>query len=226
MRKRWATTALHEADEGGVVEPEKTEQKRVVVETPSVRSEMFTERTHASTEAGQSSISMGMVSVIAIVSIGAIGIMVYLVTNRNTTKLTNPDASVVVAGAPSPAPVTTIIEQPAPVQPGPVIIQQPASQAPVIIQQPAAPAPVIVQQSVPSGDVVGAGNDRAMQDIATRKLSADHEMSSISITVIAARAVLTGTANSQATKARAENLVKEVRGLKSVDNKIFVAGEE
>lgn len=203
---------------------EKTEQSRVVVESPGVRREVTSERVQASSQSGQSTISLGMVGVIAIVSVSAIGIMVYLVTNRNATRLTNPDPSVVVAGAANPAPATTIVEQPAPAQQAPVIIQQPASQAPVIIQQPAPQAPVIVQQSVPSGDMSGAGHDRMMQDSATRKLTEDPEMGSISITVTAARAVLTGTANSEATKARAENLVKEVRGLKSVDNKIFVAG--
>jgi hypothetical protein len=193
---------------------EKNEQRQAIVETPLARKEVFTERTQVSTQSGQSSISMGMVAVIAIVSIGAIGIMLYLVNNRNANKLNNPDPSV-VAGAPGPPPATTIIEQSAPGQP-----------ATVIVQQPAAPGPIIVQQSVPSSGADGARADRAMQAIASRKLIADREMGSISITVTTARAVLTGTANSEATKARAESLVKEVPGLKSVDNKIFVAGEE
>ena len=49
-------------------------------------------------------------------------------------------------------------------------------------------------------------------------------MGSVSITVSGVWAVLTGTANSEGTKDRAEHLVKSVRGVKSVDNKIYVAG--
>ena len=44
------------------------------------------------------------------------------------------------------------------------------------------------------------------------------------MTVTDARAVLTGTVNSVATKARAERIVKAVRGMKSVDNQIVVSG--
>jgi osmotically-inducible protein OsmY len=98
-----------------------------------------------------------------------------------------------------------------------VIIQQPApaQQAPVIIQQPAQPS---------QRETTSANDDAKMQDIATKKLSEDPDMAGVTMTVTDARAVLTGTVNSAATKAKAEQIVKGVRGVKSVDNKIVVSG--
>jgi hypothetical protein len=193
---------------------QKTEQKRVVVDTPGVRREVVTERTQRGpTESG---ISTGMIAVIAIVTIAAIGIIVYVVSNRNVNESANRNANLEMAGQANTQPATTIIQQPA----------APAQQAPVIIQQPAQQAPVIIQQPV-SGPVENssATADASMQDVAARKLIEDPDMGSISVTVSEARAVLTGNANSEATKARAERLVKEVRGVRSVDNKIFVPGD-
>ncbi|HLE62188.1 MAG TPA: BON domain-containing protein [Pyrinomonadaceae bacterium] len=85
----------------------------------------------------------------------------------------------------------------------------------------------IIQQSAPSGGVAensSAKDDAALQEAAEKILN-DPDMGSVSITVTSARAALTGTANSESTKERAERLVKSVRGVKSVDNKIYVAGE-
>ena len=94
----------------------------------------------------------------------------------------------------------------------------------MIIQQPAGgqPAPVIIQQPNQRDSV---SDDANMQEIATRKLAEETEMKAVLITITDARAVLTGTANSAATRARAEQLVKAVRGVKSVDNQIVVSGE-
>jgi len=194
---------------------EATEQKRVVVDSPGVRREIVTERTQRGpTESG---LSTGMIALIAIFAITAIGIVVYIVSNRNANESANRNANIEVAGqASSPqAPATTIIQQPA--QQAPVIIQQPApaQQAPIIIQQPAGP----------SAENGISKDDAAMQAAAAKILIEDSNMGSVSVTVGEARAVLTGTANSEATKERAEHLVKTVRGVKSVENKIFVSGE-
>jgi len=194
---------------------EATEQKRVVVDSPGVRREIVTERTQRGpTESG---LSTGMIALIAIFAITAIGIVVYIVSNRNANESANRNANIEVAGqASSPqAPATTIIQQPA--QQAPVIIQQPApaQQAPIIIQQPAGPT---AENGI-------SKDDAAMQAAAAKILIEDSNMGSVSVTVGEARAVLTGTANSEATKERAEHLVKTVRGVKSVENKIFVSGE-
>jgi len=69
-----------------------------------------------------------------------------------------------------------------------------------------------------------ASDDANMQEVATRRLSDDPDMATVSLTISAARAILTGTVNSEATKAKAEQIVKAVRGVKSVDNQIVVSG--
>jgi uncharacterized membrane protein YeaQ/YmgE (transglycosylase-associated protein family) len=69
-----------------------------------------------------------------------------------------------------------------------------------------------------------ASDDANMQEVATSRLNDEPDMSTVSITISSARAVLTGTVNSEATKAKAEQLVKDVRGVKSVANEIVVSG--
>jgi hypothetical protein len=191
---------------------ERTEQKHVVVNSPGQRREVVTERTERGTE--PAGISTGAIALIAVLAVVAIGVIVYLVTNRNANESANRNANVDVASQSNP-------QQP-PAQQAPVIIQQPApaQQAPVIIQQPA-PA----QQAPPSQRQNTSANDDAnMQDIATKRLAEESDMAGVVISINDARAVLTGTVSSAATKAKAEQLVKAVRGVKSVDNKIVVSG--
>jgi uncharacterized membrane protein YeaQ/YmgE (transglycosylase-associated protein family) len=69
-----------------------------------------------------------------------------------------------------------------------------------------------------------ASDDANMQEVATRRLNDEPDMTTVSITISAARAVLIGTVNSEATKAKAEQIVKAVRGVKSVANQIVVSG--
>ena len=83
----------------------------------------------------------------------------------------------------------------------------------MIIQQPAQPA----QRD-------SASDDANMQDVASKRFLEETDLNAVSITITDARASLSGTVNSAATKAKAERLVKEVRGVKSVDNKIVVSG--
>jgi hypothetical protein len=147
----------------------------------------------------------------------ALGVIVYLVTNRNANESANRNANVDVASQSNPQQPPVIIQQPAPAQPAPVIIQQPApaQQAPVIIQQPAPPS---------QRQNTSANDDANMQDIATRRLTEEPDMAAVVISINDARAVLTGAVSSATTKAKAEQLVKAVQGVKSVDNKIFVSG--
>jgi len=69
-----------------------------------------------------------------------------------------------------------------------------------------------------------ASDDANMQEVVTRRLNDEPDMAAVSITISEARAILTGTVNSEATKAKAELIVKAVRGVKSVDNQIVVSG--
>ena len=183
-------------------------QKHVVVDSPGQRSEVLTERTERGPR--ESRLSGGTIAIIAILAIAAIAVVLYLVSNRNANESANRNANLDAA---SQAPPTTVVQQPA--QQAPVIIQQPAQQAPVIIQQPA-------QSS--QRETTSANDDANMQDIATKRLNEDPDMAGVVMTVTDARAVLTGTVNSAATKAKAEQIVKAVRGVKSVDNKIVVSG--
>jgi hypothetical protein len=190
---------------------EETVQKHVVVNSPYQRSEVLTERTERGPR--ESRLSPGTIAIIAILAITAIAAILYIVSNRNANESANRNANLDVASqAPPP---TTIVQQPA--QQAPVIIQQPApaQQAPVIIQQPAQPS---------QRENTSANDDANMQDIATKRLAEDLNMAGVVMTVTDARAVLTGTVNSAATKAKAEQIVKAVRGMKSVDNQIVVSG--
>ena len=189
---------------------EETVQKRVVVDRPYQRSEVVTERTERGPR--ESRLSPGTIAIIAILAITAIAAILYIVSNKNANESANRNANLDAA---SQAPPSTVVQQPAPAQQAPLIIQQPAQQAPVIIQQPAESS----QRANTS-----ANDDANMQDIATKRLAEDLNMAGVVMTITDARAVLTGTVNSAATKAKAEQIVKAVRGVKSVDNQIFVSG--
>jgi flagellar hook-associated protein FlgK len=190
---------------------EKVEQRRVVVDSPGERRELVTERTVSAPR--DSGISAGMVAIIAIVALFAVGAVVYLVSSRNANESANRNANLEAANQTNNAqpPSTTIVQQPA--APAPVIIQQPATaqQAPVIIQQPA--------QANPRDT---ASDDANMQEIANKRLTEEPGMSSVSISINGAKAVLIGSVNTAATKAKAERLVRAIPGVKSVDNQIVV----
>jgi osmotically-inducible protein OsmY len=191
---------------------EKTEQRRVVVDSPSQRKEIVTETTQRGPK--ESSISTGMIAIVGIVAVASVGIILFLVSNRNAGDAANRNANIDIAAQSAPTqPATTIIQQPAPVQQAPIIIQgsAPAQQAPVIIQQPA-------QEN--SRD--SSSDDANMQDIATKRLSEESDMAAVGISISGARAVLTGSVNSAASKAKAERLVKSIRGVLSVDNKLVI----
>jgi len=183
-------------------------QKHLVVNSPGQRSEVMTERTEMGPR--EPRFSAGTIALIAVIAIAITGVVLYLVANRNANDAANRNANLAASQANSHQPAT-IVQQPVP-QPAPVIIQQPAGgqQAPVIIQQP--------------NQRDSVSDDANMQEIATKRLAEETDMKAVLITITGARAVLTGTANSAVTRARAEQLVKAVRGVKSVDNQIVVSG--
>jgi hypothetical protein len=183
-------------------------QKHLVVNSPGQRSEVLTERTEAGPR--EPRLSVGTIALIAVIAIAVTGVVLFLVANKNTNEAANRNANLEAASQANSHQPNIILQQPVP-QPAPVIIQQPAGgqQAPVIIQQP--------------NQRDSVSDDANMQEIATRRLAEETDMKAVLITITDARAVLTGTANSSATKARAEELVKAVRGVKSVDNQIVVS---
>ena len=193
---------------------EQARRSRVVVETPNERREVVHSQSVRTPEGG---ISAGMVGVLVVV---AIALITMLVLFWLSSQPANDNANI---AATQPAP-TTVVQQPAPVQQPPVIIQQPAPAT--------QPAPVIVQP--PAGGTTGSSvpaetmnMDSTIQAAVDKKLSDDPDISALGITatVLDSKVTLLGTVKTEALKTQVERMVKQVKGVKSVDNQISVIGE-
>lgn len=185
---------------------ERIEQKRIVLDTPGERREVITETSRS--EPSEFKLSPGTIGLIAVLAIVVIGMVIYVVSNKNANEAANRETAIQASREQVPAPI--VQQQPAA---APIIIQQPvpAQQAPVIIQQPAQPI---------AGTVI---DDATMNEVATKRLADDPGLASVSVAIREGRAVLTGTVNSAAIKVSAEQLVRDVRGVKSVDNRIVLS---
>ena len=189
---------------------EQARRSRVVVETPNERREVV----HTQSVRDNSGISAGMVGVLVVVAIALITMLVlFWMSSQPTTDNAN-------LAAQQP---TTVVQQPAPVQQPPVIIQQPA---PVTTQ----PAPIIV--TPPAGGTASTSTesvnmDSTIQAAVDKKLSDDPEISTLGITasVVNGKVMLIGTVKTEALKAQIEKIVKQVKGVKAVDNQISVIAE-
>lgn len=188
---------------------EQARRSRVVVDTPNERREVV----HSQTVRDNSGVSAGMVGVLVVVAIALITMLVlFWMNSQPTTDET--------ALAPTQQP--TVIQQPAPAQQPPVIIQQPAPAT--------QPAPIIV--TPPSGGSTGSGTtesinlDSSIQLAVDKRLTEDPAFSSLGITasVINQKVMLVGTVKTEALKADIERMVKQIKGVKSVDNQIIVSG--
>ena len=187
---------------------EEARRSRVVVETPTARREV----TH--TEAVRSDrggISGATVGVIVVVAIALITIVVLFLMNA-PTQTTNANLS----------------EQPAPTQQAPVIVQQPApaQQPPVIIQQPAQQPPVVINQPASTGGSSAGSQDGAIQAAIDKKIAEDPALSSLGITatVLDGKVTLTGTVKSEALKTQVDRMIRDISGVKQVDNQIVAMG--
>ncbi|HET7114813.1 MAG TPA: BON domain-containing protein [Pyrinomonadaceae bacterium] len=190
---------------------EEARRSRVVVETPNERREVV----HSQTVRDNSGISAGMVGVLVVVAIALITMLVlFWMSSQPTT-----DETAALPTQQQP----TVIQQPAPAQQPPVIIQQPAAPA-------TQPAPIIV--TAPAGGSTGSGTtesvniDSTIQAAIDKRLTEDPAFSSLGITasVINAKVMLIGTVKTEGLKADIERMVKQVRGVKEVDNQIIVSG--
>ena len=187
---------------------EQARRSRVVVETPNERREVVS--TQSVRTPDNSGISAGMVGVLVVVAIALITMLVlFWMSSQPSTDNAN-------LAAQQP---TTVVQQPAPVQQPPVIIQQPA---PATTQ----PAPIIV--TPPAGGTTAPAEsvnmDSTIQAAVDKKISDDPEISQLGITVsvLNGKVMLLGTVKTETLKTQIERMVKQVKGVKEVDNQISV----
>lgn len=178
---------------------EEARRSRVVVDTPSERREVVHSQTVRTPD--RSGVSAGMVGVLVVVAIALITMLVLFWMSSQPTTEEN-------AALPAQQP-PVIIQQPAPAtQPAPVIITPPAG---------GATAPT-TSESV--------NMDSSIQTAVDKRLMDDPTFSTLGITasVINGRVMLSGTVKSETLKADIERAVKQIKGVKAVDNMIIVSG--
>ena len=192
---------------------EQARRSRVVVETPTERREVVSSQSVRTPD--NSGISAGMVGVLVVVAIALITMLVlFWLSSQPTTDNAN------LAAQQQPP---TVVQQPAPAQQPPVIIQQPA---PATTQ----PAPIIVTPpadgtTMPAESAGSAANmDSTIQAAVDKKLADDSEISTLGITatVLDGKVMLVGTVKTEELKTRIERMVKQIKGVKAVDNQISV----
>jgi hypothetical protein len=180
------------------------------VETPTERREVVHSQSVRTPDNG--GISAGMVGVLVVVAIALITMLVlFWMSSQPTT-----DETAAVTAQQQP----TVIQQPAPAQQPPVIIQQPApatQPAPIIITPPAGGATTTTES---------ANIDSTIQSAIDKRLADDPTFSTLGITasVINGKVMLIGTVKTEAIKADLARMVKQVKGVKEVDNQIIVSG--
>ena len=187
------------------------EHRRIVVDTPGGRREeihsearQYPERSGGVSGAALAAIVVGVIALAAIIILFVMN-QQQNALNANTT-------------AQQQQPPQTIIQQPAQQQP-PVIVQQPATQPPVIINsQPA------TSGGTTSGGTMSGPDDSSIQTAVDKKLNDDPGLSGLGITatVMNGKVTLLGMVHSQAEKAQVERAVRQVKGVKSIDNQISV----
>lgn len=186
---------------------EQARRSRVVVETPNERREVV----HTQSVRDNSGISAGMVGVLVVVAIALITMLVLFWMSSQTT--TEENAALPAQQQP------TVIQQPAPAQQPPVIIQQPA---PATTQ----PAPIIVAPPAGGTTAPAENMDSTIQAAIDKRLTDDPTFSSLDITasVVNGKVMLIGTVETQTLKSDIERAVRQVRGVKDIDNQIIVSG--
>lgn len=189
---------------------EQARRSRVVVETPSERREVVSSQSVRTPD--RSGVSAGMVGVLVVVAIALITMLVLFWMSSQPTDT--------ASTLPAAQPQTTVVQQPVPAQQPPVIIQQPApvtQPAPVIITPPAG-------GTAPAESSQPANMDSTIQTEIDKRLLDDPAFSSLGITatVINGKVTLLGTVKTVDLKNAVERMVRQVRGVKEIDNQISV----
>jgi hypothetical protein len=191
---------------------EQARRSRVVVETPTERREVVSSQSVRTPD--NSGISAGMVGVLVVVAIALITMLVlFWMSSQPATDNANLAAQ---------QPPTTVVQQPAPAQQPPVIIQQPApatQPAPIIVTPPAGGTTMPAESANTAANI-----DSTIQAAVDKKLADDTEISALGITatVLDGKVMLIGTVKTAELKTRIERMVKQIRGVKAVDNQISV----
>lgn len=192
---------------------EQARRSRVVVETPTERREVVSSQSVRQPD--RSGVSAGMVGVLVVVAIALITMLVLFWMSSQPTTDT-------ASTLPAAQPQTTVVQQPVPAQQPPVIIQQPA---PVTTQ----PAPVIITppaggSTAPADSSQPANMDSTIQTQIDKNLLDDPAFSSLGITatVINGKVTLLGTVKTVDLKNAVERMVRQVKGVKEIDNQITV----
>ena len=189
---------------------EEAKRSRVVVETPTARREVTQTSVRAPEREG---ISGATVGVIVVLAVALVTILVLFLMSGQTT---DPATDNLAAQQQAPPP-TTIVQQPAQQQP-PVIIQQ----APPAPQQ----APIVITQPAAGGSTSSGSNDSAIQIEIDKRILEDTTFSPLGLTVsvLDGKATLIGTVKSEALKSQFEKFIRNVKGVKQIDNQIIVSG--
>jgi type II secretory pathway pseudopilin PulG len=192
---------------------ERFEQQYVANNNPSEPDTIITKNVQEGPR--EVGLSPTTILVIVILAILAIGTVYFVVDNKNQNEEANRQAALESTRMQSEAQAAQARAQQsaAAAQQPPLVIQQPSQAPPVIIQQPA----------MSSTESKNAMDDSTMQELATKRLSDEGNLSNVTVTILDGKANLTGTVDSSDLKTKAERVVKAVRGVKSVDNKITVA---
>ena len=187
------------------------ESRRVVVETPNARREVVhSEAVRYPDRGGMSGAALAAI-VVGVIALAAIIILFVMNQQQN-------DANANLAQTP---PQTTVVQQPA--QQPPVIVQQPApatQPAPVIIN--GAPAPATSGGATTTAS--SGPDDGTIQAAIDKKLTNDPTFSTLGVTatVLSGKVTLMGSVKTEALKSQVERAVRNVKGVKSVDNQISV----
>jgi hypothetical protein len=185
-----------------------SKRSRVVVETPTARREVTQTEAVRPERAG---ISGATVGVIVVLAVALVTILVLFMMSGQTTDTANDNPAAQQAA-----------------QPPTTIVQQPAQQPPVVIQQAPAPqqAPIIVTQPAAGGTTSTGSEDSAIQMEIDKRILDDPTLAPLGITVsvLDGKATLIGTVANEGLKTQFEKMVRNVKGVKQVDNQIIVSG--
>lgn len=146
------------------------------------------------------------------------------------TTTRNANAPAGVATQPTPAQVSGTLNQTAaapPAAPGPSVGQKAAPpNAPVMIPPPVSASATPRRGPPPTPEISTGGNDLFLFKSVRAVLDGTSEVPGAQITINLkdGAVVLTGTVDNATQKARAEQLVKQVSGVKSVKNELRVKG--